>query len=260
MDHDELAASVIDQNGIICDNVRLEISELRNQLNQEMIERERLESECRSLRAFLRSSILFDRSSLIHKMKQTGVIKSRIVYESILITDSTDFDDDDGDMEYSLKQQAMLLESICPFVSRGSKILVLISGFSAASLISLCWLIADVVSLAKSSDDVTSLSPSLPSSNGSVIAKASKADARLLMSGYKFLMESNVLRINVFSESSVLKNGYSKGGLFDVILVPEIGWSEGLKSQIKTNGLFVSPFDLSTKLTKTSDGRLQTTS
>lgn len=192
-------------------------------------------------------------------MKQDDIIKSRIVYESMLMTDVTDSESEEDDGEYTMRQQAILLESICPFVVRGSKILVLITGLPASILLSLCWMITDFASLSESSEDLTSTSSSLSSSKGSVIAKTSKADARLLMSRYQFLMQSSILRINVFSESSVLKNGYSRGGPFDVILVPEIGWSEGLKSQIKTNGLFVSPFDLSSKLVKMPDGRLQTT-
>ena len=246
-----------------------QVADLKDRLTREILDRERSQREVCSLKSFLRSSISDQHSLLIHELRCSGTIKSPLVYQSLLVTESTDFYDDDadeGDSESRVRDHAILLETISSFADRGSRILVLISGFPASLLLSLCWIVADLVSLPPSSHD-SSLPSSFSSSSSSsssamaaaaptVIARTTLADARLIKKKYAFLVESHLLRINVFSESSVLRNGYPRGAPFDVILVPEIGWSEGLKAQLRPNGAFINPFDLSVKLVKRPDGCL----
>lgn len=244
------------------------VSELMDQLNREIEKRQRLESEALILKSLLRSAISPSRASAVQQLKQIGVITDTLVFQSLMMsymrTHAEDEDDGGEEADNSLTEDAKFLQTVRPFLSRGSKILVLISGFPASILLSLAFLSSDFLSL---SHDVDSgcdspTDSSLPAAaarepKGCVIGKTSAADARIFMRDFRFLISNGVLRINVFSDSAILSNGYAKGGPYDLIVVPEIGWSERLKSQLKTNGLVITPYDLTSKVQKTASGFLQ---
>lgn len=256
------------------ESLSTELKSCRQKLIQQEILQESLLKEIECLRLLLQTSIS-DQSSMIHRLKEEGVIQSRKVYQALLMIDIRDFestgfcqtslteDASTEDPESVVRDYAVQLECLASHVSPGSKVLILIKDFSGAMFLFLAAMISgkemtkrnssleeEPGSASTSSTD--SLSTSTP--RGCVIGKTSRADAQVLMSKYSYLVESGVLKINVFSDSTDMKKGYIRSAPFDIILVPAIGWSEGLKSQLKTGGMVVNPLEKGIKLQKNSSG------
>ena len=236
-----------------------ELNQVKNHLNREMGQQLLLKSELTFMKNLLRRSIADDRQTrLVQKLKSEGMIRDARVFEALIMTDLSDAFDDEDEMlglEGTVKEYANLLHCVTPFISRGSRILILIPGLSVPLIICFCHLITDFLA-DPPSDDANSSSHPHPS--GSLITKPLRSDVRILMKKYKHLIETGVLRINTFSDSSVLRNGYKKSAPYDLIVVPEIGWSESLKHQVRTGGLVISPMDLTSKLVKTHDDKFVT--
>lgn len=237
-----------------------ELNQVKNHLNREMGQQLMLQCELSFIKNLLRRSITDDRQSLlIHKLKSDGMIRDARVFEALIMTDLSDAFDDEDEMpglEETVKEYAKILQCVAPYVTRGSKVLVLI-GIPVPLIVCFAHLITDFASC-RDDDANSSSSNGMNPSRGSLITKPLRSDVRILMKKYKHLIETGVLRINTFSDSSNLRNGYKKSAPYDLIVVPEIGWSESLKSQVKTGGLVINPLDLSSKLVKTHDDKFVT--
>lgn len=94
------------------------------------------------------------------------------------------------------------------------------------------------------------------SPQGFVIAKATRDDSLSLKQHYSYLIDAGLIKINIFGANYVLSKGYAKLAPYDVIIIPEVGWSETLKNQLKIGGIFINPFENNVKLIKQINGTL----
>lgn len=232
-----------------------------NKLNQELIQRQKLEVEVAFLRQLLTSSFHTEQLSILHRLKDQEILKNRIVFQAMMCVDLGDFsseaydEDVTADPETVLKDHSLLLESIASHAHPGGKILILVKDFPGPMFLYL----SAMTSVRESEESSSSSSVNVPfstSPHGCVIGKTTRADARVLMKKYAYLIDCGSIKINVFNDSSILSKGYPKAGPFDIILVPEMGWAEALKSQLKTNGIFFNPFERSVRLQKDWNGNL----
>jgi hypothetical protein len=242
-----------------------ELHDTRQRSTERLIHIESLVREIQCLRLFLQTSIS-DQCRIIHGLYSEGIIKSQLVFQAMQLINITDFDSnvsqtsltEDASVEDPhsvLRDYAVQLESLTTHVTKGSNILVLIKGFPGAMLLFLASMVATIDQQETSLLSLPSLS-NISQKKGCVIGKTSRSDAQVLMNKYSFLIETGILKINIFSDSSDMKKGYPRCGPYDVILVPAIGWTEGLKTQLKTNGLFINPLEKDVKLEKNSLGNL----
>lgn len=219
------------------------ISHLQN-MNQELV------SKTSCLQRFW-STATSDQSSIIHSLKSSGVIKSRTVFEAMLSIDVSLFYTSDAPewvvnvwrydlptvswINRSYEASAKTLEAVAPHLkSNETKVLILINGLSGVLIAYL----------------------SLMTNGGVVYARTTRQDSLVIKQNYAYLIDSNQIKLNVFSPNYTLSKGYPASGPYDVIFIPETGWSELLSPQLKAGGIFINPFENNLVLKKSLSGSL----
>lgn len=213
-----------------------------------------LMQEVTYLRTIL-TSFTLETSTRVHQLYSEGVIKSELVYRTMHLVNLSLFDDISA--QNSIEDHAKLLSQLEPFIKLDARILVLINSFSGFYFIALALMAGrEFEGFEDDADPNTS-----KTTCGCVIGRVKRQDIRVIKAKYDYLLNKGRIKLNAFTESAganVLSKGYPKCGPYDLILVPEIGWANGLATQLKTRGVIINPFTPSDIMQKDTSGRLVT--
>lgn len=196
------------------------------------------------------SSFNLETCSIVHQLYTSGVIKSQLVYQVMNSINVSLFDDTTVSDCY--EDYAKLLTRLEPFVRYNSKILVLVNSFSGFYF----------VALALMSGRDFDVKKNRQSCDACVIGKVTRQDYKVIKSSYEYLLTTGRLKLNAFPDKSVanvMAKGYPHGAPYDLIIVPEIGWANGLAGQLKCNGAIINPFSPNDTVFKDASGRLVST-
>ena len=196
------------------------------------------------------TSFNLETSTRVHQLFTEGVIKNELVYRIMNLVDLSLFDDTSA--INCIEDHAKLLSQLEPYIKSDAKVLVLINSFSGF------YFVAFALMTGRDFDRTNEQNTSSKNC-GCVIGRAKREDIKVIKEKYEYLLNKGRIKLNAFAESagtSVFSKGYPKGGPYDLILVPEIGWSNGLATQLKTNGVVVNPFVEGDIMIKDKNGRL----
>lgn len=202
------------------------------------------------------TSFNLETSTKVHQLYINGIITNEIVYRIMNFVDLSLFDD--TSVNSSIETHGKLLSLLQPYVNLGSKILILVNSFSGFYFVALALMTGNELN---SFNDEKKSSMSHYDHDGCVIGKVTRQDLKVIKDKYEHLLTTGRIKLNAFPEftgSSVMSKGYPKSGPYDLILVPEIGWSNNLSPQLKTNGVVVNPFTPTDIMKKDRSGRLIT--
>ena len=195
----------------------------------------------------LMSSFNLETCSVVHQLYTSGVIKSQLVYQVMNSINASLFEDTSATDCY--EDHAKLLTRVEPFVRYNSKILVLVNSFSGFYFVALALMAGRDFDERKHQQ----------ASSACVIGKVTRQDYKVIKSQYEHLLTTGRIKLNAFPDKSVaniLAKGYPHAAPYDLIIVPEIGWANGLAGQVKPNGAIINPFSPDDTVLKDATGRL----